>query len=269
MNYSIPSLLLVALCLSSCATQQKQSDFRVNIITRQSSTRLSSTPPPSESGEELANAPVQKVCDPFERINRTTFKFNDRLTNCVLRPFARCYVKTIPQCVRTSVSNFFDNLDFPVRFSNDILQGRIVRSAQEAGKFVVNSTIGIGGLYKPSEHVTCLANVPPEDFGLTLGRWGLSPGPYFVAPVIGPSSLRDSAGFAGDYCLNPLNWYQIGIIQHKFISNAANIALGVTKYTNNEPKIVDTYDQVTADAIDPYIAVRNAYLSYRAAQLQK
>ncbi|MBV9671554.1 MAG: VacJ family lipoprotein [Verrucomicrobia bacterium] len=207
--------------------------------------------------------------DPFERVNRTIFHFNDKVTTYALRPISRGYVLLIPRPVRNSISNFFDNLDFPVRFVNCVLQGRFVRSSQEVGKFVINSTVGIGGLFRVSDHVNGLTNVPPEDFGLTLGRWGFSSGPYLVAPVLGPSDIRDTFGLAGDYVINPLNWYTIGIIGCKYISNAANFALGGSRFVSRLPKLIDTYDQLKASAIDPYIAVRNAYLSYRAAQLKK
>ena len=292
MNYLISSLLLILTCLSGFADQGNKSNVKAaNSSPKNSSSAKASKdepsfakaskdepssaeaskgkPPTSAPEDELVNAPVEKVNDPFERINRTTFRFNDSVTTHVLQPLARGYEHILPRPVRTGISNVFDNADFPVRFGNNVLQGRFTRSAQEVGKFVINSTVGIGGLFRVSDHVQSLADVPAEDFGLTLGRWGFSTGPYVVLLVLGPSNFRDLTGFAGDYALNPLNWYQIGIISHKFIPNAANYAIAGSKFVARLPGNVHTYEQMKEAAVDPYIAVRNAYLNHRAEQLRK
>jgi phospholipid-binding lipoprotein MlaA len=150
-----------------------------------------------------------------------------------------------------------------------VLQGKLKRSAQEAGKFVFNSTFGVGGLIRVSDHVSGLEDVPAEDFGLTLGVWGFRTGPYIVIPVLGPSDCRDVVGFAGDYVMSPLNWYTVGIIQAEYISEAVSVALSGVRYGNALPKTIETYDQMKSAAVDPYIAVRDAYLSYRSAQMKK
>jgi phospholipid-binding lipoprotein MlaA len=197
------------------------------------------------------------------------FGFNDELTTYALRPLAHGYAIIVPLPVRTGVSNFFDNVQFPVRFLNSVLQGKLTRSAQETGKFLINSTAGVGGLFRVSDHIAGLANVPAEDFGLTLSTWGLPPGPYLVIPVLGPSDCRDLVGFAGDYAMSPLNWHTLGIIHHAYISNTLSLALSATRYVNGLPKSIDAYDQMKSAAVDPYIAMRDAYLSYRAAQVKK
>ena len=156
-----------------------------------------------------------------------------------------------------------------MRFVNSVLQGKLTRSAQEVGKFVFNSTFGVGGLIRVSDHVSGLTDVPAEDFGQTLGVWGLPAGPYIVIPVLGPSDCRDLAGFAGDFAISPLNWYTLGIIHYEFIGNAVGIALSGVRYVNALPKTVETYDKLKSAAVDPYIAVRDAYLSYREAQMKK
>jgi phospholipid-binding lipoprotein MlaA len=202
-------------------------------------------------------------------MNRTVFGFNDKLNSYALRPLAHGYAIVVPLKVRTSITNFFDNLQFPVRFVNSVLQGKLTRSAQETGKFVVNSTAGIGGLFRVSDHIAAIADVPAEDFGQTLGFWGIPPGPYLVIPVLGPSDCRDLVGFVGDYAASPLNWHTLGIIHCAYISDAASIALSATRYVNGLPKAIETYDQLKSEAVDPYVAVRDAYLSYRAAQVKK
>ena len=178
------------------------------------------------------------------------------------------YKVVVPQIARSGISNFFDNVQYPVRFINCVLQGKLTRSAQETGKFVINSTAGIGGLIRVSDHVSGLADVPAEDFGQTLAVWGFPPGPYLVIPALGPSDCRDVVGLAGDFAMSPLNWHTIGLIEYKYISDALGIALSGVRYVNSLPKSIDTYDQMKSGAVDPYIAMRNGFLSYRAAQVK-
>jgi phospholipid-binding lipoprotein MlaA len=250
-------MLALLLCLSGCAVSGKRSAAKPVSVA------------PVTAGGDFANVPAQKVIDPLQGFNRTMFGFNDKLATYALRPLAHGYAIIVPLPVRTGVSNFFDNLQFPVRFVNSVLQGKLTRSAQETGKFVINSTAGIGGLIRVSDHVSALADVPAEDFGQTLGVWGIPPGPYVVVPVLGPSDCRDLVGYAGDFAMSPLNWYTLGIIHHAFISDAVSIALSATRYVNGLPKAVLAYDQIKSEAVDPYIAMRDGYLSYRAAQVKK
>ena len=273
MNYPIPTLLLVLTCVSGFADQTNQSNpsRHGSAAAGETQTPKSSqktNPPPASPGDELATEPAQKVNDPFERINHTTFRLNDSLTIHAVKPLARGYEHLVPHTVRTGLSNFFDNLDFPVRFGNDVLQGRFVRSGQEVGKFVVNTTAGVGGLFRVSDHVSSLADVPAEDFGLTLGRWGFSPGPYLVVPLLGPSTVRDLTGYAGDFALNPLNWYLI-FSNHRLVSEIVGYSISGSRFVVRSPGAVRTYEQMKEAAVDPYTAVRQAYLSHRAAQLEK
>jgi phospholipid-binding lipoprotein MlaA len=252
----IPSVLLL-MCLAVCSGAGKTSGGQ-----------SASTNGPHET-EEFTNVPVQKVDDPFERFNRTMFRINDTLITYAIRPVAHGYARVVPTVVRNSITNVFDNARFPVRFINCVLQGKILRSAQETGKFVFNSTFGIGGIIRVSDHVTGLANVPAADFGQTLSVWGFSTGPYLFVPVIGPSDCRDLVGYAGDFVMYPLNWYAVGIIHHTLIGNWVAFSLGAVSFVNGQPKAVNTYDQIKSVAIDPYIAIRNGYLSLRAAQVKQ
>jgi phospholipid-binding lipoprotein MlaA len=256
-NHSIFSLLALLVCLSGCAETGKHPAAQ--------SVRANS----SAVGDDFANITVQKVNDPLQGFNRTVFGFNDKLITYAVRPFAHGYARIVPLPVRNGITNFFDNLQFPVRFINSVLQGKLTRSAQETGKFVINSTAGVGGLIRVSDHISSLADIPAEDFGQTLGIWGIPPGPYIVVPVLGPSDCRDLVGFAGDYAMSPLNWHTLGIIHCVYISDAVSIALSGTRYVNGLPKSIEAYDQMKAEAVDPYIAMRDGYLSYRAAQLKK
>jgi phospholipid-binding lipoprotein MlaA len=254
-NHSIFSILAILLCLSGCAVSEKHSAAKSDH--------------PSAGEADFNNVPVQKTNDPWQGLNRTTFGFNDKLNTYAFRPVAHGYAAIVPLTVRTDVSNFFDNLNYPVRFINSVLQGKITRSAQETGKFIVNTTAGVGGLIRVSDHISSLTDVPAEDFGQTLGVWGISSGPYIVIPVLGPSDCRDLVGFAGDFVMSPLNWHTIGIIHYAFITDPLTIALSTTRFVNALPKAVESYDQMKSEAVDPYVAMRDAYLSYRAAQVKK
>jgi phospholipid-binding lipoprotein MlaA len=223
----------------------------------------------SSDTEEFSNVPVQKVNDPFERFNRTMFRVNDTLITYAIRPVAHGYAKVVPTPIRNSITNVFDNAQFPVRFINCVLQGKITRSAQETGKFVFNSIFGLGGIIRVSDHITGLTNVPAADFGQTLSVWGVSAGPYLFVPVLGPSDCRDVVGYAGDFVMYPLNWYGLGFIHHAVISNWVTFSVGGANFVNRQPKAVNTYDQIKSAAIDPYIAIRNGFLSLRAAQVKK
>jgi phospholipid-binding lipoprotein MlaA len=146
-NYLISTLLILLTCVSGFADQTNQPKPPRNRVakttakTAKSSQKTQAANPPTTPGDELGNEPVQKVNDPFERLNHTTFKLNDSLTIHAVKPLAHGYEHIVPHGVRTGLSNFFDNLDFPIRFGTDVLQGRFGRSRQEAGKFLVNSTV--------------------------------------------------------------------------------------------------------------------------------
>jgi phospholipid-binding lipoprotein MlaA len=134
--------------------------------------------------------------DPFESYNRKMDSFNNRLDRAVAKPLAKAYVKVTPAPVRGWVGNFFSNLGDPWIGVNNLLQGKPVDALSDFMRFMVNSTIGIGGLLD----VATEAQIPKhdEDFGLTLGRWGVGSGPYLVLPLLGPSSLRDAVGLSLD-----------------------------------------------------------------------
>lgn len=257
MKRSILTVLALVLSLSDYAALGKRLPAQAAAVSS------------SAAGNNFENVPAQKVSDPFERFNRSIFGFNDKLHVHAIRPLAHGYAAVVPRAVRTCVGNFFDNLHYPVSFINSILQGKIARSAQQTGQFLINSTAGIGGLIRVSDHISGLADVPASDFGQTLGIWGVSPGAYIVVPLLGPSDLRDLVGYAGDFAMSPLNWHTLGIIQYEFISRAVSFGLSATRAVNGLPKTVQAYDQLKAAAVDPYIATRDAYLSYRSAQLHK
>jgi ABC-type transporter lipoprotein component MlaA len=148
---------------------------------------------------------LDRIADPLEPVNRVIFHFNDKLYFWLLRPVAKGYAAVLPEGVRISVRNFFNNISIPVRLVNNLLQLKIKWAGTELLRFGVNSTMGMLGLYDVAKNEMGIS-VNDEDFGQTLGVWGLGPGFFINWPFIGPSSLRDTAGSAGDYFLEPLNY---------------------------------------------------------------
>lgn len=159
----------------------------------------------------VAAVPVQAQAsspnvDPFERLNRGVFQFNETIDGILLRPLAQGYEFITPRFVRTGVSNFFSNLFYPRVIINQLLQGKPLIAVQDTTRFVVNSTFGIGGLFDIATPTGLERN--HEDFGQTLGVWGVGAGPYLVLPIFGPSSVRDSIGLVADYYSDPLFYYK-------------------------------------------------------------
>lgn len=195
--------------------------------------------------------------DPFERFNRSVYRFNDALDRGVARPVASAYVKVTPAPVRSGVSNFFRNINSATVIANNLLQAKPKAFFNETLRLVVNTTIGIGGLFDPASQFGIPAG--DEDFGQTLGRWGVRSGPYVMLPFLGPSSVRDTVGVAGDQFTDPkyylINdpWLKIGLTVASLIDTRASL-LGT--------------DDVLARSFDPYVFLRNAYLQRREFQVR-
>jgi phospholipid-binding lipoprotein MlaA len=198
-------------------------------------------------------APITKPDprDPFERVNRATFTFNYKLDKAILRPVARGYRKVTPQFVQTGVTNFMDNLEYPIIIVNDLLQGRMLVFAGDTGRLLMNTTLGIGGLFDPASDTGLEKN--SNDFGQTLGRWGAKPGPYIMLPFLGPSDVRDGLGLVADEFTNP---------RHYIHNTGLNYGLAGLHLLNERARLLDA--QVALDAAyDPYLFLKNAYLQRR------
>gem|GEM_PF-585932 len=216
--------------------------------------------PTSTADDPYADEIIKKPNDTCEGLNRQTFKFNHQFYRFVARPIAKVTTFIIPPPVLNALGNALENLESPVRITSCVLQGKAKRAAQETGKLVLNSTVGVGGLWKPSDRVNSLKNVPPEDLGQTFGNWGIPQGPYLVLPVLGPSSIRDAIGKGGDKFLHPARWVPV---------SGVKTATTATQAVVENPDRLDVYDAATKDALDPYIGMREAYLEYRAAAVRK
>ena len=193
--------------------------------------------------------------DPWESWNRGVYKFNDVLDRGVAKPVARAYVRVVPPPVRTGISNFFSNLNTPTVMINDALQGKLHAAANDLGRFLLDSTVGMGGLLDPATAVGLDHN--DEDFGQTLGVWGVHPGPFVELPLLGPSDLRDAPARLVDTYTNP----------QAYITNS------YVKYSLWGVDLVKVradllpLDATVQNAFDPYAFIRDAYLQHRAYKI--
>jgi phospholipid-binding lipoprotein MlaA len=190
--------------------------------------------------------------DPWESWNRGVYKFNDALDRGVAKPVARTYVRFVPQPVRTGVRNFFANLDTPTVMVNDALQGKFLAAANDLGRFVLNSTVGLGGLLDPATPAGLARN--DEDFGQTLGHWGVHPGPFVELPLLGPSDMRDAPAKLVDTYTNPKQYVRNTNVKY---------GLYVLGLVNARANIL-SLDETLRNVYDPYAFIRDAYLQHRA-----
>jgi len=214
--------------------------------------------------EDYSSEPL--VADPFYPINYTFFYFNDFLYHDVAKPVATAYDWLVPRQPRQWVSNFFTNLFFPVRFVNNVLQGKFDAAYMEFDMFLVNTTWGCLGLFDVAS--TMKKRWEPErptadGFGQTLGKAGIGHGIYIVWPVFGPSSIRESVGWYADAQLDPLTYGRFTLIEFAAIRSYKNLNTLSLELVGNE------YETLTEGAIDPYAAVRDAYIRYRAKKVEE
>jgi phospholipid-binding lipoprotein MlaA len=200
------------------------------------------------------------ISDPLEPLNRAFFHFNDKLYFWVVKPAAQGYSYFLAEDVRICVRDFFHNLLAPVRIVNSLLQGKVKNSGIETARFLINSTVGIVGLADPAKREFGLVT-QDEDLGQTLGVYGAGEGFYLCWPFFGPSNVRDTVGLVGDAFLSPLTY----ITSSDF---GAGVAVRAGSSVNNASLTIGDYETFKASAIDPYIALRDAYSQYRRKEIR-
>ena len=206
------------------------------------------------------------VPDPFEPVNRVTFGFNDFVYTKLVQPLADGYTAITPDPVEESARNFFDNLNYPVRLAGNLLQGRLRGAWVETGRFAINSTVGVGGLFTPADAVDGFGPIPKEDVGQALGAWGIAEGPYLVLPLLGPSNVRDFGGYLGDRAVQPLEEPFSLIDDWNWEWRAA---IPATEFIVRSPDLVDRYKRMRGQAIDPYSSLKNAFTQQRRAAVEE
>ena len=221
-----------------------------------------------EEGEEY---------DPWEPFNTSVFEFNRKLDKYALKPVAQGYDFIIPDFVQVGISNIFYNLRFPQRFLNNVFQGKVKGAGIEVGRFLLNTTVGYAGFLDLAKEIDLVT--PDEDFGQTLGFYGMKPGPYLVLPFLQPFTVRDFAGYVTDIFLNPINWLVAPIIEvegipsliaHKNRTTSTILQIGVRvgEIVNERSRNLEKFQGVEEATLDLYTAVRNAYLQSRTRAIR-
>ncbi len=216
--------------------------------------------------------------DPLESFNTKVFEFNRQVDRFVLKPVAKGYNFLMPDLVQVGISNMFSNLRFAPRFLNNLFQGKLKGAGIEVGRFVLNSTVGMAGFFDFAKEVRLVT--PEEDFGQTMGFYGVGPGPYLVLPLLPPFTVRDFTGFLTDIALNPINWLVVPIIEvdgvpsvishpNRDTSAIIQISARVGEIVNERSRNLEKFQGVEEATLDLYSAVRNAYLQTRAKAIRE
>jgi phospholipid-binding lipoprotein MlaA len=203
-----------------------------------------------------ATGPERKPGDPFEPANRAIFTFNDKLDTYIAQPIAKGYQKVTPQPLRQAITNFFSNLGDADNFANNLLQLKITDAVQDLMRIAMNTTFGLGGLID----FATAAGLPKhhQDFGLTMGHYGVPAGPYLVLPLFGPSSVRDGIGMAVDVKANVINYFE----------PAVRNPLYIAQFVSARSDLLGATDLLKQAALDPYSFVRDAYRQQRESLIR-
>jgi len=201
--------------------------------------------------------------DPFEGYNRAVYSFNEGVDKGFLGPVSKAYTVVTPEFARTGVSNFGRNLGEPVNAINGALQGKPYTFLDSGFRFLVNSTIGIGGLFDPATGMGLERH--PEDFGQTLAVWGVPEGPFVMIPVLGPSTMRDSSAMVVSSAINPLSYTEYG--NSEDVNLGTRGGLGVLGAINTRAAFDDQIQQLREQP-EPYVALRRIYLAQREAAVR-
>lgn len=257
-------LFVVALCLcgvmvtAGCASHQDAAG--VPLTAAQNADRKVAASLDNDDQYMNAAFSTQLIPDPLEPWNRAMFVLNDGIITYVARPLNTGYTTVTPKLLQDSIFNFFRNLMFPVRFANNLLQGKGHEAGLEFSQFIINTSAGLGGLFNVAKRHPEFASLDSEDFGQTLGVWGVGEGMYLYWPILGPSTARDTVGKVGDYFLDPITYIKPW---------QASWSLVGMRTLSELDGILDAYDDITKSAVEPYTAVRDAFVQFRRARVAK
>ncbi|MFP5512305.1 MAG: VacJ family lipoprotein [Alphaproteobacteria bacterium] len=221
---------------------------------------LTATACATNPGDSGATDAAYQVNDPLEIPNRFVFAANEAADILVIRPAAEVYVGVVPDPVRDAIHNFIDNLMSPLYIANNLLQGNVEGASNATGRFLTNTILGVGGL----ADVATQAGIPnaPEDFGQTLAVWGVGDGPYIVLPLLGPSNLRDTAGYAVDTVGDPVRIWAYGT-DHKGML----VTRSVVSAVDRRSQILKEVDDLRRNSLDFYATARSLYQQQRRAAI--
>ncbi len=239
------SLALAFACAQGvAAAQEKQSDEYGDV-----------------TEEAVASAEGPTIADPIEPWNRAMYHFNDKFYFWLLKPVAQGYKYAIPETFRIIFSNFYENILMPIRFVNNLLQGKPDDAGRELARFVINSTVGVAGFRDCAKDCFGIES-RKADLCQTLGKYGIGSGFYIVWPILGPSSVRDTFGWVGDHFLKPATYLSPDLL------DPGTIAVTAHEKVNYFSFRIGDYETLKGAAIDPYIAIRDAYIQYRKRSIE-
>jgi phospholipid-binding lipoprotein MlaA len=221
------------------------------------------SPADISSGIDEAESEYAEIADPLAPLNRVMFHVNDKLYFWLLKPVSQVYSYVMPEYFRTGFSNAYDNLKAPGRLINNLLQLRLKAAGTELARFLCNSTAGIGGFGDVARDALGIRK-QEADFGQTLGHYGIGHGFYIVWPVFGPSSLRDTVGFAGDALMHPLTY-----ISGSDLPLEARVGISAHEKVNDTSFKIGDYESFKKAAVDPYFAMRDLFVQYRKKKIEE
>jgi phospholipid-binding lipoprotein MlaA len=269
-------MIITILALQGCATkeaapdtthQQAQTDAPASAaLERDINDNQISEAQTEGFEEEFSREETHNAIDPLSGYNRVMTSFNDKVMIYLINPVAEAYAYIFPQPVRIGVSNAVHNIQFPIRFANNLLQLKFKNSSDELKRFIVNSTIGLGGLMDPAKNHM---NIPAhnEDFGQTLGHYGVGSGFHIVLPFFGPSNVRDILGLTADDYISPIV-YMENLEKYK-IPNHIDHTIGIftVDFINTTSLHLGEYESLKKDAIDLYPFLRDTYEQKRNSEI--
>ncbi len=254
-------LCLINYCIIAVAQQQEPTFKTISPFMMQETTQSTTASPATQTNSPamLGSITAPVINDPYEKMNRSIFTFNDFLDNNFLVPVSTVYNKIMPKPLNKGIYNFFGNLNNFPTIANDLLQGNFYQATSDSWRFAVNSTAGAGGLFDVASNMGLDPNT--EDFGLTLARWGYTDSSYIVLPFFGPSTVRDALGLPVDYYFfSPYN----------YVPNSRAVytlyALNIVSKRANLLQYQGLYNQI---ALDRYVFIRSAYLQQRENAIER
>ena len=261
--------ILVLLLFQGCTHEQSvkpNTQLSIDINQTQAQSSMGEEEDTDTFDDEYAEEPAITKIDPLSGYNRMMTSFNDTFFIYLFNPISEGYAYILPEAIRISLSHFVHNIQFPIRFTNNLLQGKFQNTSDELERFIVNSTVGIGGLFDPA---TLYMQIPAhnEDFGQTLGYYGFGAGYHVVLPFLGPSNIRDIIGLTADGYTSPLN-YTSGLKKYKLPQNYLQSAgiYGLIMINKNALNL-GAYESLKKDAIDLYPFLRDIYEQKRTADI--
>ena len=248
-------IVVLVVVVAGCATAPRSNS--PSPVAPPSDANSSSDATVNELEQELEQKQVS-VKDPLQPVNRFMFGVNDVLYFWVVKPVTHTYAGVVPKPARIGIGNFFHNVATPARLVNCVLQGKGSAAGTELRRFAINTTVGVLGSGDPARNRWGLEPAE-EDLGQTLAVHGFSDGCYLVWPLLGPSTLRDSVGMLGDQFLDPVHYVEPWEV---------SIGISVESAVNNGSLHLGEYEAFKSAAVDPYVAMREAYVQYRKKQIR-